>query len=118
MTRRSGQQGQRFDVSWPYDAEVAAIDGGDVGDPESLGGGDRRRVDGAEREIAVEGDQLSDAEPVPRGHGFDREDPRGKVAEKTDLGLDAESGREQIRDLGDDQNRDDQGTRMCFEQVE
>jgi hypothetical protein len=43
----SGQQGEGFDVSWPHDGEVTAVEGGDAVDAESFGDGDEGCVGAA-----------------------------------------------------------------------
>ena len=109
---------ERIHVSRLHDAEVASVDGRDVGDVAALGGGDHRRVDGAEREVAIVGDEFGDSQPVSGGHGLDRECAGSEVAEEADFGLDAESGREQVGHLGDDEDRDDQRADVRFEKLE
>lgn len=105
-------------MTGPDDAEVTSVEGGDLRDPEALGGSDDRRVDRPEREIAVGSDELGHPEPVARGHMVDGEGAARKVAEEPDLRFDAESRRQQIRDLGDDEARDDERTEVGLEQLE
>jgi hypothetical protein len=51
-------------VPWADDAEVAAIKRRPFGGVEALGGGDHRGVNGAERQVAVLGDELCDADGI------------------------------------------------------
>ncbi len=60
----SGQQREGVDVVWTYDGELTAIDSRELTDVQSLGRGHDGRVDGAERQVAVPGDQFSDAQPI------------------------------------------------------
>ena len=55
------------------DIEVAEVNGRHRSDVETLGGGDHRRVDSAQWQVAVDTGQLGDSEPVRRVHGFNRE---------------------------------------------
>jgi hypothetical protein len=114
----SRQEDERVGVTRPDDAEVAAVDGRELGEAEPLRGGDDRRVDRAEREVAVAGDELGNAQPVGGEHGLDRECARGKVAEEADLWLDAEACAEEERDLSDDERGNDQRTWMRLEKLE
>lgn len=101
-----------------YDGEMAPIDRRDLGDAEAFGRGDDRRVDGAQRQVAVARDQLGDPQPVGDGDRLDGERATCEVAEKAHLGLCPEAGREQVDDLGDDQDRDDERAWVGLEQLE
>lgn len=118
MLPASGKQPERLDVPGADRGEMAAVDRGDLGDVEPLGGGDHGRVDGSESEVAVGGDELGDPEPVACRHRLDRERAGSEVPQEPDLGLGAEPGGEQVRDLGDEEDWDDERPRMCLEQVE
>jgi hypothetical protein len=48
-------------VGRSHNVEVATVEGGDVGDSEAFGGGDDGRVDGAEREVSVPGNEFGDS---------------------------------------------------------
>ncbi len=104
-------------MSWPDHAEVAAIEGRDFGGAEPLGRGDHRGVDGAERQVAILGDELRDADGVAGMQWLDREAAAGKVAEEANLGLPAQPGFDQVGDLGDDKGGDDERPRVGFEQL-
>ncbi len=114
----SGEQRERLDMPGADRREVTAVDGGNFGDVEPLGSGDHRGVDGSEPEVAVGGYELGEPEPVACRHGLDRERAGGEVSQEADLGLGAEPGGQQVRDLGDDEDRDDQRAGMCLEQLE
>jgi hypothetical protein len=60
-TPGSREERERVDVPGPHDAEVAVVDRGYLGDPEPFGGGNDRRIDGAEREVPIDGDEFRDA---------------------------------------------------------
>jgi hypothetical protein len=97
--------------------EVAAVHRGDVADVPALGYGDDRRVYCPERQIAICGNELGDAEPIAGWHRLDREGATGEVAEEADLGLDTKPGRQQVGDFGDNEDRDDERARMALEQL-
>src|ERR1700741_1605252 len=66
-TRRSRKQRQRLGVRRPYDGEVTVVERGDLRLAEHLGGGDHRRIDEAEGEVAVPIEQLARTpEPIER----------------------------------------------------
>lgn len=50
--------------------------------------------------------------------GLEDEDPRGEVGDESRLGLPADPRPEQVRDLGDDERRDDQRAGVRLEQLE
>lgn len=114
----SGHERERGHVTWANDVEVTAVEGGDVFDAETLGRGDDRRIDRAEREIAIRGDELGHSQPVAGGHVIDGKGAAGEVSEEPDLRFDPEARGEQIRHLGDDQDRDDEGTRVRLEEIQ
>jgi hypothetical protein len=116
--RVSWQQGEGSDVVRAHDGEVAPVDRRDLGDAQPFGGGDDGRVHGAQRQVTIAGNQLCDPQPVGDGHRINGERSVGEVAEEADLWLDAEAGRQQIDDLGDDQGRDDERAGMGLEQFE
>lgn len=59
-------------MSWTEHAEVAAVERRHPGGVEALGGGDHRGVDGAQRQVVVLGNQLSDAAGSLAGLQLDR----------------------------------------------
>jgi hypothetical protein len=97
---------------------MTPVECGHLVDSEALGGSDDRRVDGAERQIAVRGDELGDPQPIAGWDVVDREGSTCKIAEKPDLRFYAEARCKQIRDLGDDQDGNDEGTWVGLEEVE
>jgi hypothetical protein len=99
------------------DAEVAAVEGRDFGGVEPLRRSDHRGVDGAERQIAVFGDELGNADRVARVQRLDREAAAGEVAEEADLGLPAQARLDQVGDLGDDERGDDEWAGMGLQQL-
>ena len=93
-------QREGVDVAETYDGEVAAIDGRDLTDVQSLGRGHDGCVDGAERQVAVPGDQFSDAQPIGGNHGLDAERAVCEVAEEANFGFRTETSTEQVGHLG------------------
>lgn len=79
-------------MPWPDDAEVATIEGRDFGGVEALRCRDYRGVDSAERQVAILGDELRDADGVAGMQRLDREAAAGEVAEEANLGLPAQPG--------------------------
>ena len=71
--RESGQQVEAVGMARPNRVEVAAIQRGDLGDPEPLGDGDDGRVGRAEREVGVNLDQLGHPRVVDQLEIDDRE---------------------------------------------
>lgn len=113
-TRRSGQKSERTRVPRPDDTEVTAVKGGDLHDPEPLGGGQHRGIDGAQRQVVVSGDELGDADQVKRMYRLQDEVPGREVAEKPDLWLPTKVARDQVGNLGDHEHRNDQRPRVCL----
>lgn len=101
-----------------HNAEVSAIERCHFGGVEPLGGGDYRGVDGAERHVAVFGDELGNANRVIGVQRLDREAAAGEIAKEADLGFPAETRLDQIGDLGDDEGGDDERPRMGLEQLQ
>jgi hypothetical protein len=77
-------------VAWPDDAEVAAVERRHFSVVEPLRCRDYRGVDGAERQVAVLGDELRDADGVAGVQRLNREVAAGEVAEEANLGLSAQ----------------------------
>lgn len=100
------------------DIEVAAVERRHFGDVEPLGGGDHRGIDGAERQVAVLGDELGDADRVAGVQRLDREGAGGEITEEANLRLPAEPGADQVDDLGDDERGEDERTWVGFEQLQ
>jgi hypothetical protein len=105
-------------TGWSDDREMAAVEGGDLRDPETLGGCDHRGVHRAEGKVAVDGDELGDTKPVARRHRLGDEVSRSEVADEADLGIDAEPAAEEVDDLGYDQLRDDERSRVGLEKLQ
>ena len=83
--RRHGDHGSSVKAAAsarPHDAEVAAVDRGNLLHSQPLGGRDDRGVDGSEREVAIARGELGDAQPVSSDNGLDAERTRGEVAEE------------------------------------
>lgn len=99
------------------DAEVAAIDRRDLDDAESFGSCDDRRVDGAQRQVAVARNKLGDPEDVG-GVGVLEDEVGVQIAEEAHLGLPTEACREQIADLGDDERWYDKWAGMGAQQLQ
>lgn len=103
---------------WPDDGEVAAVDGGNLSYAQSLGCGHDRCIDGAERQVAVPGDEFSNAEPIGGSHRFNAEGAACQVPEEAHLGFRTQTSREQVGNLGEHERGDDQRARMCFEEFQ
>jgi hypothetical protein len=95
-------------VSWANDREISSIESGELNDAETFSGGDDRSVHGSQREIPIAGNKLCDPDPVARLNWFGDQVPGGEVAEEPHLGFDAETGLEQIGDLGNNELRNDE----------
>jgi hypothetical protein len=91
------------------DAEVAAVERRHFSGVEPFGRSNHRGIDSAERQVAVLGDELGDADRVAGMQRLDREAAAGEVAEEANLGLPAQPGCDQVGDLGDDECGDDEG---------
>jgi hypothetical protein len=100
------------------DAEVTAVKRRHFGGVEPLRRGDHRGVDGAERQVAVLGDELGDADRVAGVQRLDREAAAGQVPEEADLGFPAETCLDQVGDLGDDEGGNDKRAGMGLQQPE
>jgi hypothetical protein len=101
-----------------HNAEVTAIERRHFGGVEPLCGGDHRSVDGAERQVAIFGDELGHANRVVGMQRLDREAAAGEIAEEADLGFPAETRLDQVGDLGDNEGGDDERPRMGLEQLQ
>lgn len=104
-------------VFGPNHAEVAAVEGGDGGDAKAFRGRDDGRVHRAQGQAPVSGDEFGDPEPVGGAHRLDRERAAGEVTEEAHLGVGAQPGRDQVRDLGDHQLGDYQRPRMRLQEL-
>jgi hypothetical protein len=104
-------------MSWPDNAEVATVEGRDLGGIESLRRGDHRGVDGPEGQVAVFGNELGDTNRVAGMERLDREVAPGEIAEEANLGFPAETRLDEVGHLGDDEGRDDERSRMGLEQL-
>ena len=114
----AGEEVERLGVVWPYHGEVAEIECRHFGYAKALGGGDDRCVDGAKGKVVIARDQLCDSQGVLRVHRLQAHLAGREVAEESSLGLPAETTCDQVRDLGNDEGRDDQGARMSLQQLE
>lgn len=100
------------------DAEVAAVKRCDFGGIEPLRCGDHRSVDRAERQVAVLGDELRDANGVTGMQRLDRKAAAGEIAEETNLSLPAKPGFDQVSDLRNNERGEDEGAWVGFEQLQ
>jgi hypothetical protein len=100
------------------DAEVATVERCDFGGIEPLRCRDHRGVYGAERQVAVLGDELRDANGVTGMQRLDRKAAAGEIAEEADLRLPAQPSFEQVGDLRDDEGGEDEGAWVGFEQLQ
>lgn len=87
-----------------------------MGEIPTLCGGDHRRVDGSERKVTVDGNKLCDPEPVGGTDMLGEEISRSEVTEESDLGVRSQSGLDKVRNLGDDEHRNNEWAGMLLEQ--
>ena len=99
-------------------AEVAAVERCHFGGIKPLGHGDHGGVDRAQRQIAVLGYELGDADRITSVQRLDEEVAGGQVAKEADLGLPSKPGANQIDDLGDDESGEDERPRVGLEQLQ
>lgn len=111
------QQLEPLDVRRPDDAEVPAVKGCDLSFPKPLGQGDGRGVDRAEGHLAVGPYQLRDSQPIACGHRLSDEESGRDVTNEASLGFGAEARSDEIGNLGNDEDRKKQWTRVGFEQL-
>ncbi|HET7386977.1 MAG TPA: hypothetical protein VFJ19_09980 [Nocardioidaceae bacterium] len=97
---------------------MAPVESGDLSDAQAFRGGDDRRIDCAQRQVAVAGDEFGDPQPIHHRHGFDVERATGEVPEETHLRVCTEARCEQVHDLGDDPAGHDERTWVGLEQLE
>ncbi len=100
-----------------HDCEVAVVERGDRDDGEPLRSGNDGCVGGPEWEIPVADDELGDAEPIAGGDMLGDQVACREVAEEADLSLGAESRRDEVGDLRDDEHRHDQRAGVDLEQL-
>ena len=105
-------------MAWADHAEVTAVERRHFDGIEPFRRGDHRRVDRAKRQVAVLGDELSDANGVARVQWLDSEAAFGEIAEEANLRLPAQPGFDQVGDLGDDEGGEDEGAWVGFEQLQ
>lgn len=105
-------------MGWSNDREVASIECGDLDYAQSFRRGHDRGVDCPKRQVAVLTNQRRDAEPVFGGDRLIDEVAGGEVAEEPDLSVGPEAGRQEVGDLGHDQDRHEERTGMSLDQLE
>ena len=104
-------------MRWSHDREMPSVECCDCGGAQALGGRDDRRVDRAQRKVAVGRDQFGDSKPVGRFDLLRHEFARGQVTEEAHLGLRSESRPQEVGDLGDDKHGDQDWPRVGLEQA-
>lgn len=102
-------------MSRTNDGEVPPIRGGDGPNTKPLGERDYGRIDCAERKVVISANELRNPHPIAGDHGLCEEIAGREVAKEPQFRLPAEACFDEIRDLGDDQLRDEQRTRMRFQ---
>lgn len=105
-------------MAGPHDAEMAAVNGRDLGYIEPLRRGDDRRVNGSEGKIVVDGDELGDPDWILGIDRLENEVSAREIAQEAHLGLPAQAAADQIGDLGDDEGRDYQRTGVGLQQLQ
>jgi hypothetical protein len=106
------------DVSGAHDGEVAAVEGGDLGDLEPLCRRHHRGVDCSQWQVLVAPHEFSYSKPVLAGHGLSDQISGSEVSEEADFGFYTEPACQQVGHLGHDQYRHDQRTRVRLEEIE
>lgn len=101
-----------------YDSEVSVVEGGNLGEVESLGRGYHRGIDRSEWQIPIAPDEFSNTKPVLAGDGFTEQVAGGEVPEEADFGLNTEPAGQQVRHLGYHQYGHEQGTWVRFDELE
>ena len=90
---------ERRGLTRSHDSEVAPVERRDRCDSEAFAEDDKRRIDGAQRQIAVPPDELGDRLPISWRYRFKRERAGSQVAQEPDLYLRPETGGEKVCDL-------------------
>jgi len=109
------KQFERRNVGRSHDAEVPAVQGGDLVRAQALGNGYYNGVDGSESEIGVGLDELGSALELAAGNMLDGELSRDEASQE--LGFHARPGscREQVGHLRDHKVRNDERLADLFE---
>ncbi len=107
---------ERRSMVWPHHPEVTTIERRQLANAQSLCCSDDGPIDAPEGQICVLDDELGDPEPVRRVHGLGDERPGREVPEPANLGLWSEPGGDEVRDLRDDEDRNDEWARVLLEQ--
>lgn len=105
-------------MSGAYDGEMAVVEGGDLGDTESLGRSHHRGVDRSKWQVPIAPDEFSDTKPVLAGHRLTDQIAGGEVPEEPDFGLNTKPAGQQVCHLGHNKYWDDKRTGMRFEELE
>ena len=98
--------------------EVSSIQRRDDIEAQPFGKRDDGCVHGSQRQIAISGYQFGDPHPVARENRRCDEVSGSKIAEESHFRRPAEASLNEIGDLGDDQLRHEQWSRMRFEQLQ
>ncbi len=97
---------------------MSPVERGNLRDTEPFCGCDDRSVGGAEGKVSVLSNKFSDPHPVTCVDVFGEDVPCCQITEKSDFGICAQASADEIGDFGDDERRDDEGSRVSLEQVE
>ncbi len=95
-------------MPWPYDIETSTIGCRDIDDSQTLGCCNDGRVCRTDAEVPVPVHKPGDAEPIARRHRLGYQVSCCEITQEADLGVDAQAGREQVVNLGDDEGGDEQ----------
>lgn len=112
-----GEEFEGVDVAGTDDAEVAVVEGGDLGDAEAFGHGDDAGVDQAKTEVVVGVDQLDHPGPVVLGELDTFEVTGVDGPEEVGFGGGAEAGFDRPGGLDDDRDGDRQLTGVTVQDV-
>ena len=111
------QQLERLSMTWPYNGEMAPVEGGDPDHAMPLGQGDHGRIRPAEPQVSVGADQILDALPVGYAEiGYLQlaiDDGRVQACFR----LRAKLPVDQVGGFRDDHGRGDQGALVALQQL-
>ena len=114
------ESGQKVEIAelGAHNPEVSSVECGDLRDAESFCRCDDRSVSGAKGKVSVLGNKFSDPHPVACVDVFGEEVASCQVTQKSDLGICAKASADEVSDFGNDERRDDEGSRVSLEQIE
>ena len=97
---------------------MAPVEGSEGRQPKPLSGCDHRSVNSSQGQVSITPDQLCDTHPIRWFDMFAVERAAGKITQKAYLGLGLQTRADQIRDFSDDEQGNDERSRIGLEQLE